>query len=180
MQPLHIAAVASSYTTDSNTGEAPNLPSSLGDEESSVSDLSFLSSATAVTANAFDKVIRILLGHYPAAARIPHGRTGRLPFVMAIEGHRRTWDDGIKTLLDAFPSALESRRINEALYARILCLIGNRDNVIEGFPKKTSIVSGKKRRRQGLTTLFELVKAKPDLVRMDRRERRQESAAAQP
>jgi hypothetical protein len=165
--PLHIAATASSYMTSSNTGEA-NVPSWPGDEEASVSDLSFLSSATAVTANAFDKVIRILLGHYPAAARIPNGRTGRLPFVMAIEGRRRTWDDGIKTLLDAFPAALESRRIPMDVYPYILSLIGNQNTVIEGFPKKGSVIS-EKQRQQGLTTLFELVKAKPDLVRVDRR-----------
>lgn len=165
--PLHIAATASSYTTNSNTGEA-NVPSWLQDDESSVSDLSFLSSATSVTANAFDKVIRILLGHYPAAARIPNGRTGRLPFVMAIEGRRRTWDDGVKTLLNAFPAALESRRIRLDVYPYILSLIGNQDTVIEGFPKKVSLVSGA-HRRQSLTTLFELVKAKPDLVRLDGR-----------
>jgi len=165
--PLHIAAVASSYTTDSNPGE-PHMLSSPADEESSVSDLSFLSSSTAVTVNAFDKVIRILLGHYPAAARIPHGRTGRLPFVMAIEGRRRTWDDGIKTLLGAFPPALESRRIRIDVYPHILSLIGNRGNVVEGFPKKGPVINGKQRPR-GLTTLFELVKAKPDLVRQYRR-----------
>ena len=163
--PLHIAAVASSYISNSNTGElhmASTAPAA--DEESSVSDLSFLSCSTALKTNAFDTVIRILLGHYPAAARIPHGRTGRLPFVMAIEARRRTWEDGIKTLLDAFPPALESRRIPMDVYPHILSLIGNRDNVIVGFPK-ISAVSGK-RRRQGLTTLFELVKAKPDLVRL--------------
>ena len=159
--PLHIAAVASSYITDSHTADAPtsSFPS---DEDSSVSDMSFLSSATCCT-NAFDKVIRILLNHYPAAARIPHGRTGRLPLMMAIEGRRRTWEDGIKTLLDAFPSALESRRIPIHMYPAILALIGNRDSLIEGFPRKP-FLGGKKPHRQGLTTLFELVKAKPDLV----------------
>ncbi len=163
--PLHIAAVASSYINDSNT-EGPNVSSlAAADEEGSVSDLSFLSSATAVSANAFDKVIRILLRHHPAAARIPHGRTGRLPFIMAIEGRRRTWDDGVKTLLGAYPPALESRRFPMGLYSYILSLIGNRDSVVEGFPpKKGNVINGKQRRRQDLSTLFELVKAKPDLV----------------
>jgi hypothetical protein len=163
--PLHIAAVASSYITDSNT-EGPNVPFLSADEEGSVSDMSFLSSATTVTANAFDKVIQILLGHYPAAARIPHGRTGRLPFVMAIEGRRRTWNDGIKTLLGAWPAALESRRIPIGLYSYILSLIGSEGTIVEGFPaKKVNPSSGKQRRRKALSTLFELVKAKPDLVR---------------
>jgi hypothetical protein len=119
-----------------------------------------------VTANAFDKVIQILLGHYPAAARIPHGRTGRLPFVMAIEGRRRTWNDGIKSLLGAWPAALESRRIPIGLYSYILSLIGSEGTIVEGFPaKKVNPSSGKQRRRKALSTLFELVKAKPDLVR---------------
>jgi ankyrin repeat protein len=159
--PLHIAAVASSYTTNSNAEGSPSMTTFLSDEDSSVSDLSFLSSATCFTTNAFDKVIRILLSHYPAAARIPHGRTGRLPLVMAIEGRRRTWEDGIKTLLDAFPPALESRKISMTCYPAILTLIGNQDSFIEGFPNKTV----PRRKPQGLTTLFEIVKAKPDLFR---------------
>lgn len=157
--PLHIAAVASSYTTNSNVEGSPTTMSFPSDEDSSVSDMSFLSSATCVTTNAFDKVIRILLSHYPAAARIPHGRTGRLPLVMAIEGRRRTWEDGIKTLLDSFPPALESRKISTIYYPAILALIGSRDSFIDGFPN--SVVP--RRKPQGLTTLFEIVKAKPDL-----------------
>jgi hypothetical protein len=78
---------------------------------------------------------------------------------MAIDGRRRTWEDGIKTILDAFPPALESRKISVSFYPAILTLIGNRDSFIEGFPNKTVA----RRKPQGLTTLFEIVKAKPDL-----------------
>lgn len=162
--PLHIAAVASSYTTSSNAEGSPtSFPL---DDDSSVSDMSFISSATCVATNAFDKVIRMLLNHYPAAARIPHGRTGRLPLVMAIEGRRRSWEDGIKTLLDAFPPALESRRISMTIYPDILALVGNRDTtglLIEGFPsnKKKSRAEPKSK---GLSSLYELVRAKPNLI----------------
>ena len=56
----------------------------------------------------FDKVIKLLLKQYPQAAQTPHGRTGRLPLVLADRAGHRTWNDGMKTLLRAYPPALFS------------------------------------------------------------------------
>mmetsp|Transcript_22809 Transcript_22809/g.31919 ORF Transcript_22809/g.31919 Transcript_22809/m.31919 type:complete len:534 (-) Transcript_22809:117-1718(-) len=161
--PLHIAAVASSLVTGHN-GESA---SSMCDDASIVSDLSFLSNTTTVTKNCFDKVIKILLKYYPAAARIPHGRCGRLPFVLAIDTGRRTWTDGIKSLLEAFPPALESRRLPLNLYPSILTLIARPTD-----STKTESSWRKRLRRKtrkdyaSLTMLYEITKAKPDLVKI--------------
>ena len=105
-----------------------------GDDHSSVmSDaaLSFFSTATvSQTTNPFDQVIKILLQHYPDSARVPQGKSGRLPLVLAIEeskiGRRRTWNDGIRTLLHAYPPALHNKKIIEPiLYPHVLSLVAN-------------------------------------------------------
>lgn len=197
--PLHIAAVASSYMTCSSTTTGSSTydrqqqqPST--DEDSLVSDFSFLSHGTSNSSNhrAFDKVIQILLHAFPAAARIPHGRSGRLPLMLAIEAKRRTWDDGIRTLLEAYPPSLSSRRNATplTLYPYVLSKVGNREDtervvLVEGslalpspgrlplarrtatLPLAGSTSATRRRRhrkRQGLTTLFELVKANPELL----------------
>jgi hypothetical protein len=105
-----------------------------GDDHSSVmSDaaMSFFSTATvSQTTNPFDQVIKILLQHYPDSARVPQGKSGRLPLVLAIEeskiGRRRTWNDGIRTLLHAYPPALHNKKIIEPiLYPHVLSLVAN-------------------------------------------------------
>lgn len=149
--PIHVAAVASSVTVYGNLGG--------NDEDSMVSDLSFLSTATACT-NAFDKVIRILLHQYPAGARIPHGVSGKLPLIMALE--TRSWDDGIKTLMDSFPAALHAKRMLPGVYPHLLAKVGRPSLVLDMNQLRKC---GAKPRDRGLATLFEILKAKPDLVK---------------
>jgi hypothetical protein len=116
------------------------------DDSSFLSEFSFLSQATQSTPNPFDRVLRILLHHFPAAVQVPHGITGKLPLIMALQ--RRTWDDGIQTLLDAYPPALESKKwFPESIYSCILARIGNRSS-----------------KQKSLNAIFELLKAKPDLL----------------
>jgi hypothetical protein len=144
--PLHIAAVASSITADGGNDE----------DSSMMSDVSFLSTATACS-NAFDRVIRILIRQYPAAARIPHGVSGKLPLILALE--KRSWEDGIKTLLDAFPAALHAKRILPGVYPHLLAKIGRTSMFLD-------VERGAKRYRdRGLASLFEVLKAKPDLLK---------------
>jgi hypothetical protein len=137
--PLHIAATAESYLSTVDLTASPqavmaslattNTPAdtqSLSDEMSVLSEaLSFFSTKTvAHTNNPFDKVLKILLTHYPDAARIPHGRSGQLPLVLAVECGRRTWPDGLRTLLNAYPPALHNKKlINQVLYPNVLSLI---------------------------------------------------------
>lgn len=108
----------SRHSTHSSFGANNN------DDESSVFSItSFFSNSTVnKTPHAFDKVIQILLRQYPSAARIPHGRSGRLPLVSAIRAGERTWEDGIQTLLLAHPTALHSARLGK-LYPHALALI---------------------------------------------------------
>lgn len=95
------------------------------DDDSSVYSLTsfFSSSTTNATPHAFDKVIQILLRNYPEGAHIPHGKSGRLPLVLAIRAGERTWEDGIQTLLSANPAALHSAKLHKA-YPEGIALVG--------------------------------------------------------
>jgi hypothetical protein len=196
--PIHIAATARSYLathcTDgsdkTSIAAAAAAAVAASDEDSMVSDatgvMSFFSSATVShTINAFDKVIKILLQHYPESAKIAQGITGRLPLVMAVESGCRTWEDGIQTLFTAYPPALHNRKLMSLpLYANILAMIGDSKNGgrLDGSNHKTgctrspvrlglrSHISPLKRSRKmkdrskKLTTMFEFLKHKPDLL----------------
>jgi len=95
------------------------------DDDSSVYSLTsfFSSSTTNATPHAFDKVIQILLRIYPEGAHIPHGKSGRLPLMLAIRAGERTWEDGIQTLLSANPAALHSAKLRK-VYPEGIALIG--------------------------------------------------------
>lgn len=80
----------------------------------------------------FDTVIKMLLKQYPEAAQTPHGKSGRLPLVLAARAGHRSWGDGMKTLLRAYPPALFSGSkgmIPVKLYPYALALIGGGDPV---------------------------------------------------
>lgn len=180
--PLHIAATAASYlaTAHATVSDSDDIPTSImaaaaaaaqetGDDQSVLSDaaMSFFSSATvSLTTNPFDKVIKMLLEHYPDAAQTPHGKTGRLPLAMAIESGRRTWNDGIRTLLHANPPALHSKKLMDpALYPRVLAKLANAG----AMPGVVAEKKSKRAIRQescSRTTLYALIRSKPEwLVR---------------
>ena len=194
--PIHIAATARSYLATHCAGAA-NDKSTLAaaaaaavaasDEDSMVSDttgvLSFFSSATvSQTINAFDKVIKILIQHYPESAKIPQGKTGRLPLVMAVEAGCRSWDDGIHTLLSAYPPAIHNSKLfSLPLYPSVLAMVtdGNsmdsatkngKKTISTGTPMRSTIRSPKRRTKnkigvsRKLTTMFELLKVRPELL----------------
>ena len=138
MQPLHIAATASSLGTLASNN-------SVIDEESSVFSDSIVSLFSGMSSkkygdgncsyDSFDKAIKLLLKEYPQAAQTPHGRSGRLPLVLADRAGNRTWNDGMKTLLKAYPPAIFSGsngKMPVKLYPNILSLIGG------GKPFRTS------------------------------------------
>lgn len=113
---------------------------SVTDEELSVFSDSIVSLFSASSAQkngdsgsgngSFDRVIKLLLKQYPQAAQTPHGRSGRLPLVLADRAGDRTWNDGMKTLLRAYPPALFSGSkgmIPIKLYPHVLSLIGGGD-----------------------------------------------------
>lgn len=195
--PIHVAAVAKSYVATgandrSTLAAATAAAVAASDEDSMISEattgaLSFFSSATvSQTTNPFDKVIKILLQHYPEAAKTPQGRTGQLPLVMAIESGARSWDDGLRTLLHAYPPALHNKKlIKLPLYANVLALMaedngdGNNsksDLDLSFHSSSHSILRSPPRRRgrvklvkhkikeklSTLTTMYELLKTKPD------------------
>ena len=199
--PIHIAATARSYLATHCAGgndktavaAAAAAAVAASDEDSLVSEatgvMSFFSSATvSQTINAFDKVIKILLQHYPESAKIPQGKTGRLPLVMAVESGCRSWEDGIQTLLTAYPPALHNRKLMSLpLYANVLALITDNKNGNKGgesssyykvgcpprSPARSGLrshISPRKRSRKmkdkskKLTTMFEFLKHKPDLL----------------
>ena len=113
---------------------------------------------------AFYQVIKILLDHYPEAARIPQGESGQLPLIMAIKAGRRTWKDGIRTLLNAYPPALHNRRVIEPiLYPKVLELVTNSSGAESTNAQRPTFRSRQIRRdNQSRTTLFELLRTKPE------------------
>jgi ankyrin repeat protein len=129
--PLHIAVTAESVLSPPSAAFdfGLGLNTSASDDHSVISDaaMSFFSSATVSQAsNPFAKVIKMLIQQYPIAAQIPHGRYGQLPLVMAVESGRRTWEDGIRTLLNAYPPALHNKKLIESsLYPNLLALLTN-------------------------------------------------------
>jgi ankyrin repeat protein len=222
--PLHIAVTAASYLATAHAlassadpdasplaavaavAAAAASDNSNADDHSVISDaaMSFFSTATvANTTNPFDKVIKILLQHYPKAAYIPQGKTGRLPLVLAIESGRRTWNDGIRTLLNAYPPALHNKKLIEpALYPHVLALVANNGNSmihqasggscafdfgggvvdflngtgVEKNPRKTKI--SKRAIRQetcSRTTLYELLRSKPDWLSLGYEKQQEEN-----
>lgn len=175
--PIHIAMTATAFlagpeerTPTAMAAAAAAAAVDLSDDMSILSEaLSFFSSATvSQTANPFDKVIKLLLQHYPEGARIPQGQNGRLPLVAAIEARYRTWDDGLHTILKAYPRALHSRKIIPAsLLAYIIYRVSS--SFSDDNEPAQHAPSLNKRCRQGMaarTAVFELLRTKPDWCNM--------------
>ena len=169
--PIHIAATADSSVVEAHPSEE-NMEHALAaaadgaDDLSVLSDaaLSFFSTATVHrTTNPIDKVLKMLLQHYPEGARIPQGKTGRLPLVMAIESGRRSWDDGIRTLLNAFPPAMHKKRLIEPeLYPNLLSLVVESTPMLEGLPGTKPSSTQRRCETAAKSTLFDLLRNKPD------------------
>ena len=166
--PIHVAAIAASSLMPSH--DAPSLDD---DSASIYTSNTFMTTYTnADVKNPFDQIIRILLRHYPESARIPHGKNGRLPFALAVDAGRRTWDDGLKALFNAYPAAVESRDdIVPQLYPNIFTLIGKAydENENEGvlrarpsaFQKRSRLVM---KQKKTLSSVFDVLRAKPNLI----------------
>ena len=193
--PMHIAVTASSYLATAEQASPRTMAAAAAaaadasDDLSVLSDtMSFFSTATvSQTSNPFDKVLKILLQHYPEGAQIPQGRTGHLPLVLAVESGRRTWQDGIRTLLYAYPPALHNKKlIAPELYPNVLSLVtsGRSDFGKPDFHCCTSGIfndillplgsaRSKRQRREASnsqTTLFELLRTKPEWLTKATRE----------
>lgn len=185
--PIHIAVTASSFLATADQASPSTMAAAVAaatdasDDHSVLSDaMSFFSSATvSQTTNPFDKVLKILLQHYPKGAKIPQGKTGRLPLVLAVQSGNRTWSDGIRTVLNAYPPALHNKKlISPELYPNVLSLVTgcNQGNLGRGadFHCVTSGVfddlfarspRNKRQRREATnsrTVLFELLRTKPE------------------
>ena len=121
------------------------------------------------------------------AAKIPHGQTGRLPLILAIDAGQRTMDDGIRALLEAYPAALESRSFDHQMYPTILSLLAQpkpkkKKNVTGASPPSNNVTTFRRSRLNRANAirampqpstpdltyvpdaLFELLRAKPDLM----------------
>lgn len=102
--------IASNATTAIATANDDN-GSIMSDSMHSLLSIATHNSSTTTGTRAFDKVIKYLLRHYPQGAWTPQGKTGILPLVLAAQTGHRTWNDGMETLLHAYPPALHSRRL---------------------------------------------------------------------
>ncbi|GKY93623.1 hypothetical protein MPSEU_000329700 [Mayamaea pseudoterrestris] len=170
--PLHIAAKASSFLGRYNDVMSANaaaavIATNFSDDASVVSETaSFFSSITvSQTTNPFDKVIKMLLQHYPKAAETPQGETGQLPLIMAMKAGQRSWTDGIRTLLNAYPAALHrSKVIAPVLYPHVLALVTNSNEIDETKLERHPFLRDKQIRQDNhsRTTLFEFLQANPE------------------
>jgi hypothetical protein len=155
--PLHIAVVAPTFF--------PNQTSIGSDEDSFVSSLSNLSGIPSDTSKPFQKVIQMLLRFYPEAAQIPHGISGRLPLILAMDAGHRSMDDGIKVLLEAHPAALESKEFDPKFYPYILSIVGKAKEVNAPTKAKFPRFGRKNNKKKHIpTALFECLKAKPGIL----------------
>ena len=162
--PLHIACIASSFLPSDTS------PPGCSDEDSFISNLSNISCFSADKHPPFDRVIRMLLRSYKAAAHIPHAKTGKLPLVLAIDTKKRSMDDGLRALIESYPAALETKYFEKNLYPHILSTVGKtkqlklpsvlrknesrfRYGKVESAPKDVIPVA-----------LYELLRAKPNLL----------------
>jgi Molecular chaperone GrpE (heat shock protein) len=154
--PLHVAAVASSYIPDSVTSTYA--------EDSLMSVYSNLSSLNPRTP--FGTVIDMLLTSYPEAAKIPHGSSGRLPLILALEARQRSLSDGLKLLINAYPAALESKEFDPNLHPYILSLIGkHKDEKIKSkVTQKRYKVQEKTLNHTMPTALYDYLRAGPHLL----------------
>lgn len=171
--PIHLAAIAASSVVPND-----NIPQLDDDSVSIYTSNTFMSSYTNVDVkNPFDQIIRILLRHYPESARIPHGKNGRLPFALAIDAGRRTWDDGLKALFNAYPAAVDSRDdIPPYLYPNIFTLIGKAYDENEGdgsaisrgrptaYQRRSRLAL---KQNKTLSSVFDVLRAKPNLIMPD-------------
>lgn len=109
----------------------------------------------------------MLLQHYPEGASIPQGGSGLLPLLLAIKTGQRTWNDGIRTLLHAYPPALHNKRVIEPfLYPKVLSLVANAGDL--DADNRSSLRSQQIRRvNNSRTTLYELLRAKPEWLTGD-------------
>ena len=109
----------------------------------------------------------MLLQHYPEGASTPHGGSGLLPFILAIKTGQRSWNDGIRTLLHAYPPALHNKRVIEpSLYPKVLALVANAgETQLETRPplrsRQIRLVNNSR------TTLYDLIRAKPEWLTGD-------------
>jgi hypothetical protein len=121
------------------------------------------------------QVIKILLQHYPEAACTPQGESGKLPLILAIESKRRSWEDGIRTLLYAYPPALHNKKVIEPVwYPNVLALVSNDGDVDAFLPSSIQrpAYRSKQIRREtnSRTILYELIRSKPEWLTPDGRQ----------
>jgi hypothetical protein len=113
----------------------------------------------------YHQVIKMLLQHYPEGARIPQGGSGLLPLVLAIKTAKRSWNDGIRTLMYAYPPALHNKKvIKPFLYPKLLALVTNANEVDEAEHDHRPAIRDRQARRvnHSRNTLYELLRTKPE------------------
>ena len=136
----------------------------------------------------FHRVIQTLLQIYDTAARITHGRSGKLPLTVAMVSKKRTMKDSIRSLLESYPAALDCMDVDVGLHPWVLAAVGRRRSIEEeggegGGKKKPKNgrrsgvcvgSNGRRWRKEKANTelncvpnvLFETLQAKPGLLLM--------------
>mmetsp|Transcript_37309 Transcript_37309/g.76109 ORF Transcript_37309/g.76109 Transcript_37309/m.76109 type:complete len:735 (+) Transcript_37309:164-2368(+) len=139
--PIHIAAAAPVYAVHDLRGEGFSMEDAILDEETGMPIIRKLKE----TKYTEPSVIDILLSGEASAAR-ERDPNGQLPLHIAIM-RGKTLDEGVKALADAYPEALTMPDKHTNLYPFMLA---------------ASVGRG----RGDCSTIYEMVRAAPDLVKM--------------
>uniref|UniRef100_A0A7S4JEW4 Uncharacterized protein n=1 Tax=Odontella aurita TaxID=265563 RepID=A0A7S4JEW4_9STRA len=140
---------ASMRTTNRSNSETPGTC----DQHVYLTDSSRQTTTPSRAAVERSNAFAALLQAYPESASL-RNQVGMLPLELA-SASGTSWDDGIARLVRSHPQALAAIDMDLTSYPQILSLVGNKPTW-SGFP-----MGGE---RVGLDLMFELVKAKPNLV----------------
>ena len=139
--PIHIAAAAPVYAVHDLRGEGFSMEDAILDEETGMPIIRKLKE----TKYTEPSVIDILLSGEASAAK-ERDPNGQLPLHIAIM-RGKTLDEGVKALADAYPEALTMADVHTNLYPFMLA---------------ASVGRG----RGDCSTIYEMVRAAPELVKM--------------
>jgi len=115
-------------------------------------------------------LIKSLLHIFPQAAKLPN-IDGHLPFALAVDYGNWMWGEELKTLLMAFPAAIECLDLDDKCFPYLLCLVGRKEgthpsSTNSAIESKPSRMNKSPKLREEYTNLFyNLVRERPLIVK---------------
>ena len=122
--PLHLAAMCDRTCSTDKINDQINRVNTFNPTARVREDLGQQQPISELEADCADfNLIETLIKIFPKAARLPNA-DGHLPFALALNCGNWMWNDDLKTLLHAFPSAIECQNLKDVYFPHILFLVG--------------------------------------------------------